>query len=237
MAKGILYLIPVPLADSAVAAVAPANLKSLVAGLTIFIVENAKTARQWLKWYGHPTELRQLSIFELKQSNGTVELDGYLAPLLEGKNIGLMSEAGCPGIADPGANVVRAAHRAGIRVVPMVGPSSILLALMASGMNGQRFSFQGYLPVDRNERAKAIAELEQRSRRDHETQIFIETPYRNSALFQALIDTCRGETLLCLATEVTGENETIATRSIVEWRKNIPNLEKRPTVFLLLGKK
>lgn len=237
MAKGILYLIPVPLADSAVAAVAPANLKSLVAGLTIFIVENAKTARQWLKWYGHPTELRQLSIFELKQSNGTVELDGYLAPLLEGKNIGLMSEAGCPGIADPGANVVRAAHRAGIRVVPMVGPSSILLALMASGMNGQRFTFHGYLPVDRNERTKAIAELEQRSRRDHETQIFIETPYRNSALFQALIDTCRGETLLCLATEVTGENETIATRSIVEWRKNIPNLEKRPTVFLLLGKK
>lgn len=237
MAKGILYLIPVPLADSAVAAVAPANLKSLVAGLTIFIVENAKTARQWLKWYGHPTELRQLSIFELKQSNGTVELDGYLAPLLEGKNIGLMSEAGCPGIADPGANVVRAAHRAGIRVVPMVGPSSILLALMASGMNGQRFTFHGYLPVDRNERTKAIAELEQRSRRDHETQIFIETPYRNSALFQALIDTCRGETLLCLATEVTGENEEIATRSIVEWRKNIPNLEKRPTVFLLLGKK
>lgn len=237
MAKGILYLIPVPLADSAVAAVAPANLKSLVAGLTIFIVENAKTARQWLKWYGHPTELRQLSIFELKQSNGTVELDGYLAPLLEGKNIGLMSEAGCPGIADPGANVVRAAHRAGIRVVPMVGPSSILLALMASGMNGQRFTFHGYLPVDRNERTKAIAELEQRSRRDHETQIFIETPYRNSALFQALIDTCRGETLLCLATEVTGENETIATHSIVEWRKNIPNLEKRPTVFLLLGKK
>jgi 16S rRNA (cytidine1402-2'-O)-methyltransferase len=237
MAKGILYLIPVPLADSAVAAVAPPNLKSLVARLTIFIVENAKTARQWLKWYGHPTELRQLSIFELKQSDGTVELDGYLAPLLEGKNIGLMSEAGCPGIADPGANVVRAAHRAGIRVVPMVGPSSILLALMASGMNGQRFSFQGYLPVDRNERAKAIAELEQRSRRDHETQIFIETPYRNSALFQALIDTCRGETLLCLATEVTGENETIATHSIVEWRKSIPNLEKRPTVFLLLGKK
>lgn len=237
MAKGILYLIPVPLADSAVAAVAPANLKSLVAGLTIFIVENAKTARQWLKWYGHPTELRQLSIFELKQSNGTVELDGYLAPLLEGKNIGLMSEAGCPGIADPGANVVRAAHRAGIRVVPMVGPSSILLALMASGMNGQRFTFHGYLPVDRNERTKAIAELEQRSRRDHETQIFIETPYRNSALFQALIETCRGETLLCLATEVTGENEEIATRSIVEWRKNIPNLEKRPTVFLLLGKK
>jgi 16S rRNA (cytidine1402-2'-O)-methyltransferase len=236
VAKGILYLIPVPLADSAVVAVVPANVKELVASLTVFIVENAKTARHWLKWYDHPTELRQLTILELKQTDGTAEFDSYLAPLLQGNDVGLMSEAGCPGIADPGADVVQRAHRAGIRVVPMVGPSSILLALMASGLNGQRFSFHGYLPVDRNERAKAIAELEQRSRRDRETQIFIETPYRNSALFQALIDTCRGETLLCLATEVTGENETIGTRSIAEWRKNIPNLEKRPTVFLLLGK-
>jgi 16S rRNA (cytidine1402-2'-O)-methyltransferase len=236
VAKGILYLIPVPLADSAVAAVVPANVKELVASLTVFIVENAKTARHWLKWYDHPTELRRLTILELKQTDGAAEFDSYLAPLLQGKDVGLMSEAGCPGIADPGADVVQRAHRAGIRVVPMVGPSSILLALMASGLNGQRFSFHGYLPVDRNERAKAIAELEQRSRRDRETQIFIETPYRNSALFQALIDTCRGETLLCLATEVTGENETIGTRSIAEWRKNIPNLEKRPTVFLLLGK-
>ena len=235
MAKGILYLIPVPLADSAVVAVVPANVKELVASLTVFIVENAKTARHWLKWYDHPTELRQITILEMKQTDGAAEFDNYLAPLLQGNDVGLMSEAGCPGIADPGADVVQRAHRAGIRVVPMVGPSSILLALMASGLNGQRFSFHGYLPVDRNERAKAIAELEQRSRRDRETQIFIETPYRNSALFQALIDTCRGETLLCLATEVTGENETIGTRSIAEWRKNIPNLEKRPTVFLLLG--
>lgn len=235
MSKGTLYLIPVPLADNDPDNVAPANLKQRVAGLTSFIVENAKTARQWLKWYGHPAELRQLTILELKESDGRGELDDYLAPLLEGQDVGLMSDAGCPGIADPGASIVREAHRAGIRVMPMVGPSSILLALMASGLNGQRFTFHGYLPVDRNERANAIATLEQRSHRDDETQIFIETPYRNATLFQALIDRCHSQTLLCLAVELTGPNEMIVTRSIAEWRKNMPSLEKRPAVFLLLG--
>ena len=213
----------------------PANIAALVASLTIFVVENAKTARQWLKWYGHPTELRQLTIWEMKASDRREEILGYLAPLLAGNNVGLMSEAGCPGIADPGANVVREAHRAAIRVVPLVGPSSILLALMASGLNGQRFTFHGYLPVDRNERVKTITELEQRSRRDDETQIFIETPYRNAALFQALVDTCQREALLCLAAGVTADDEMIITRTIGEWRKNIPDLEKRPTVFLLLA--
>ena len=213
----------------------PANIAALVASLSIFVVENAKTARQWLKWYGHPTELRQLTIWEMKASDRREEILGYLAPLLAGNNVGLMSEAGCPGIADPGANVVREAHRAAIRVVPLVGPSSILLALMASGLNGQRFTFHGYLPVDRNERVKTITELEQRSRHDDETQIFIETPYRNAALFQALVDTCQREALLCIAADVTADDEMIITRTIGEWRKNIPDLEKRPTVFLLLA--
>ena len=213
----------------------PANIAALIASLTIFVVENAKTARQWLKWYGHPTELRQLTIWEMKASDRREEILGYLAPLLAGINVGLMSEAGCPGIADPGANVVREAHRAAIRVVPLVGPSSILLALMASGLNGQRFTFHGYLPVDRNERVKTITELEQRSRRDDETQIFIETPYRNAALFQALVDTCQRETLLCLAADVTADDEMIVTRTIGEWRKDNSGLEKRPTVFLLLA--
>jgi len=233
--KGNLYLIPVPLTESELGNVAPTDLKSLVASLSIFLVENAKTARQWLKWYGHPTELRQLAILELKASDGAGELAGYLAPLLEGENIGLMSEAGCPGVADPGANIVREAHQREIRVIPLVGPSSILLALMASGLDGQRFAFHGYLPIDRSQRLKAIATLEQRSRRDQETQIFIETPYRNGPLFQALIDTCQSQTLLCIATDVTGHNESIATRTIAEWRKQIPDLEKRPTVFLLLA--
>ena len=235
MNKGTLFLVPVPLADSVPANGVPANIAALVASLTIFVVENAKTARQWLKWYGHPTELRQLTIWEMKASDRREEILGYLAPLLAGNNVGLMSEAGCPGIADPGANVVREAHRAAIRVVPLVGPSSILLALMASGLNGQRFTFHGYLPVDRNERVKTITELEQRSRRDDETQIFIETPYRNAALFQALVDTCQRETLLCLAADVTADDEMIITRTIGEWRKDIPDLEKRPTVFLLLA--
>lgn len=237
MKKGTLYLIPVPLATSAIDDVSPSNLRALIASLNVFVVENAKTARQWLKWYGHPAELRQLNIHELKQSDGADQFAAYVAPMLRGENVGLMSEAGCPGVADPGANVVRAAHREGIRVTPLVGPSSLLLALMASGLNGQRFTFHGYLPVDRNERAKAISALEQQSRRDQETQIFIETPYRNLALFQALIDTCRGDTLLCLAIEVTAENEMIVTRSIAEWRKNTLSLEKRPTVFLLLGER
>lgn len=211
----------------------PANIAALVASLTIFVVENAKTARQWLKWYGHPSEMRQLTIVELRAVDGRKALAAYLTPLMEGKNIGVMSEAGCPGVADPGANLVREAHRLGIRVAPLVGPSSILLALMASGLNGQRFRFHGYLPVDRIERAKAIAALEQSSRRDRETQLFIETPYRNGAMIDTLMATCSSQTLLCMAADVTGENETIVTRTIGEWKKQLPNLDKRPTVFLL----
>jgi 16S rRNA (cytidine1402-2'-O)-methyltransferase len=233
--KGILYLIPVPLAETDPDGFAPAKIKALVAGLSIFIVENAKPARHWLKWYAHPTELRQLDIRELKETDGAQERSAYLAPLLEGKNVGLMSEAGCPGIADPGADIIREAHRMGMRVIPLVGPSSILLALMASGLNGQRFAFHGYLPVDRDARTKRIVALEQRSRHDHETQIFIETPYRNAAMIRALIDTCNNRTLLCVAADVTGDNELIVTRTIGEWKKQIPDLEKRPTVFLLLA--
>ncbi len=233
MNKGTLFLVPVPLADSVPGSGAPAHIAALVASLTIFVVENAKTARQWLKWYGHPSEMRQLTIVELNAVDGRKALAAYLAPLMEGKNIGVMSEAGCPGVADPGANLVREAHRLGIRVAPLVGPSSILLALMASGLNGQRFRFHGYLPVDRTERAKAIAALEQSSRRDRETQLFIETPYRNGAMIDTLMATCSSQTLLCMATDVTGENEMIATRTIGEWQKQLPNLNKRPTVFLL----
>ena len=211
----------------------PANIAALIASLTIFVVENAKTARQWLKWYGHPSEMRQLTIVELRAVDGRKALAAYLTPLMEGKNIGVMSEAGCPGVADPGANLVREAHRLGIRVAPLVGPSSILLALMASGLNGQRFRFHGYLPVDRIERAKAIAALEQSSRRDRETQLFIETPYRNGAMIDTLMATCSSQTLLCMATDMTGENELVVTRTIGEWQKHLPNLDKRPTVFLL----
>lgn len=233
MNNGTLYLIPVPLADNVPLGIVSPSVKTLVGGITVFVVENAKTARQWLKWYEHPVEMRKLTIIELKEVEGRKALAAYLTPLMEGKNIGVMSEAGCPGIADPGANLVREAHRLGIRVAPLVGPSSILLALMASGLNGQHFCFHGYLPVDRIPRAKAITTLEQRSHRDHETQVFIETPYRNSAMIDALVATCNSQTLLCIATDVTGENEMIATRTIGEWQKQLPDLDKRPTVFLL----
>ncbi len=233
MNNGTLYLIPVPLSGNLPVAHVSQSIKLLVAGITIFVVENAKAARHWLKWFEHPIEMRQLTIIELKDVDGRKALTAYLTPLMEGKNIGLMSDAGCPGVADPGANLVREAHRLGIRVAPLVGPSSILMALMASGLNGQRFRFHGYLPVERIERAKAIAALEQNSKRARETQLFIETPYRNTAMIDALMATCSSQTLLCIAADVTGENELIATRSIGEWRKQLPNLDKRPTVFLL----
>jgi 16S rRNA (cytidine1402-2'-O)-methyltransferase len=233
--NGTLFLIPVPLAECDFSDVVPGNSRELVAQLSNFIVENAKTARHWLKWYGHPAELRQLSIVELNERDNSTKMAQYLGPLLAGKSIGLMSEAGCPGVADPGANVVREAHRLGVRVAPLIGPSSLLLALMASGLNGQRFAFHGYLPVDRALRAKAITDLEQRSKKYRETQIFIETPYRNGAMIDALISNCNSQTMLCLATDVTGENQTIVTRKIGEWQMQAPNLDKRPTVFLLLA--
>lgn len=235
MDSGHVFLVPVPLAPTEQRQWLSAQQKSIVANLTIFVVENAKTARQWLKHYSHPLPLRDLTILEMKVSDNDEDIRRYLTPLYEGKNIGVMSEAGCPGIADPGAKLVLQAHRAGLRVVPLVGPSSILLALMASGLNGQRFTFHGYIPVDRHERIKAVAALEQRSKRDNETQIFIETPYRNDILFRALLGTCASTTLLCIASDLTGMEEKIATRTIGEWRKKAPNLEKHPAAFLLLA--
>ncbi len=235
MDNGTLFLIPVPLAESEFSDIVPASVRAIVQQLSIFVVENAKTARHWLKWYAHPIEMRQLTIVEINETDNSATMAKYLAPLLAGKSIGLMSEAGCPGVADPGANVVREAHRLGVRVAPLIGPSSLLLALMASGLNGQRFAFHGYLPVDRTLRAKAITDLEQRSKKNRETQIFIETPYRNGAMIDALISSCNSQTMLCLATDVTGENQTIVTRNIGEWQMQSPNLDKRPTVFLLLA--
>ena len=235
MSLGTLYLLPVPLAESDLALVLPAQVATVAAGLTHFVVENAKTARHWLKWLNHPVEMRQLNIAEITGKESKSELAALLAPLSQGLDVGVMSEAGCPGIADPGANLVRLAHQQGIRVVPLVGPSSLLLALMASGLDGQRFKFHGYLPVDRAQRASVITELELNSRRNKETQIFIETPYRNDTLFKALVDNCKGDTLLCIGADVTGKNEMIATRPISAWRGDHPDLEKKPTVFLLLA--
>lgn len=226
---GILYAIPTPLGGTAGDAL-PAPALLTVRSLRDFVVENAKTARAFLKAAGNdPKEVR---ILELNERTSISEL---LKPLREGFSVGLLSEAGCPAIADPGALLVDAAHQAGIRVVPLIGPSSIVLALMASGLEGQRFAFCGYLPREAEERRKKIKEIEARSRRECETQIFIETPYRNEPMFSALLETCAPATRLCVASDLTMGSEAIKTSSIAEWCKTPPKIGKRPTVFLLLA--
>jgi 16S rRNA (cytidine1402-2'-O)-methyltransferase len=222
----ILYAIPSSLGGPASEAL-PGPSIQIIKTLEDFAVENAKTARSFLGDLGMP--VRDLNIFEIDKTKD------HLAPLRAGRPLGLLSEAGCPAIADPGAALVEAAWREGFRVVPLVGPSSILLALMASGLEGQRFAFCGYLPRDVATRKNKIRELEQRSRKEKETQIFIETPYRNDALFQALLDTCGNGTRLCVAADLTLPTESISSKTISQWRQRPSAPGKRPTVFLLLA--
>ena len=230
---GRLYLIPVALGgENAQSVLSPVTLGVLPA-LRHFIAENPKTARQFLKAAGYPPPLSEAEIQTLNEHTTEAELPRLLAPLLEGRDCGLLSEAGCPAVADPGAALVRLAHEQGIRVVPLVGPSSVLLALMASGMNGQRFAFHGYLPVDREQRRKKLLDLERLSVQQDATQIFIEAPYRNQALLQAVLETCNGATLLCLATDITLESESIRTQPVASWKNKPPDINRRPTVFLL----
>jgi 16S rRNA (cytidine1402-2'-O)-methyltransferase len=227
--KGTLYLIPVALGgDDAASLVPPATLDA-ARRLKTFITENAKSARHFLKSIAHPRPLQQMNFHVLDEH--TRDVEPLLELLLSGEDCGLMSEAGCPAVADPGAALVRRAHQAGVHVVPLAGPSSVLLALMASGMSGQRFAFHGYLPVDRMERARKLKELEARA--SGETQIFIETPYRNGALLSALLEHCRGDTLLCIAADLTLPAEFVTTRTISEWKKKPPVLDRRLAVFLL----
>ena len=226
---GILYAIPVPLGGTAAAAL-PAPALAIVKTLRYFVVENAKSARAFLKDAGN--DPKEMQIQELNEKSIVKDL---LRPLNEGHAIGLLSEAGCPAIADPGAALVEAAHQSGIRVVPLIGPSSILLALMASGLEGQRFAFCGYLPRDAGERRKRIQELEARSRRERETQIFIETPYRNDVLLASLLEALPGKASLCVATDLTLSTEKIQTQSVARWRGARQVIGKRPTVFLLLS--
>lgn len=227
--RGTLYLVPVGLGADDVASLVPPATIETAHTLRTFVVENARSARGFLKAIAYPGPLQELKLLILDEH--TRDIAPLLAPLLAGEDCGLMSEAGCPAVADPGAALVNHAHRAGIRVVPLVGPSSILLALMASGMNGQRFVFHGYLPVERAKRAHAIKALEARA--GAETQIFIETPYRNGALFSALLEHCRADTLLCIAADLTSRAGFVSTRPIREWKQKPPMLDRRPVVFLL----
>jgi len=233
---GILWLLPVALGDTPWQDCLPAATREAACRLTHFVAENAKTARAELKRISHPVPLRELAIEQLPATLLPADIERLLAPLLAGHDLGLMSEAGCPAVADPGALLVRRAHESGITVRPLVGPSSLLLALMGSGLEGQRFAFHGYLPEREPERSRRITELENESARNKQTQIFIETPYRNSALFSALLSACRPRTRLCVATDLTLGSEQISTRRMTDWKTAAPPaLDKRPTVFLLLA--
>ncbi len=234
--KGTLYLIPCTLGDSPAEQVIPSHVINIARHLSYYVVEQTKTSRQFLSALKHEQPIQSLHFSNLNQHTAPSELESLLAPLLAGHDLGVISEAGCPGIADPGADLVNLAHRKGVRVVPLVGPSSILLALMASGLNGQCFAFQGYLPIDETERKKAIVNLEAESAKRNQTQMFIETPYRNERMYTALLATCQPHTLLCVATDITLASEQITTLSIAQWkRRPAPELNKRPSLFLLLA--
>lgn len=247
---GILYLIPNTLGQSdgekseLLSRIIPQQVQAITAGLDYFVAENAKSTRAFLKLLA-PTHslakpLQEISIAELNVNTPAAALPALLAPILAGRDAGLISEAGVPAVADPGANLVRLAHQHGILVRPLVGPSSLLLAVMASGLNGQSFAFNGYLPTDAGSRTKRIKALEERSRLEQQTQLFIETPYRNGAMLEALAASCAPGTLICVATDLTLPTESIRTHSAGKWRRaldsgEMPAFHKKPTVFLLLA--
>ncbi len=246
---GTLYLIPNTLGSTAAAPgalshIIPQQVQAITAQLDYFVAENAKTARAFLKLIAidHPLArpLQEIEIAELNVNTPAAALAGLLAPLLAGRDAGLVSEAGVPAVADPGADLVRLAHQHAIPVKPLVGPSSLLLAVMASGLNGQSFAFNGYLPTDAGMRGKRIKELESRSRLEQQTQLFIETPYRNTAMLEALVGSCQGSTLVCVATDLSLSTESIQTLTAAKWKAQLaagktPDFHKKPTVFLLLG--
>ncbi len=230
---GTLYLIPTPLGDTPLDTVLPEETRRIAMRIEHFVVEHAKTARAFLKLVGTTTPLQSLTLNELSEHTPKADVERLLQPLLAGHDVGLLSEAGCPAIADPGADLVRLAHLRGITVKPLVGPSSILLALMGSGLVGQRFSFHGYLPAKLEERAQAIKKLEKRAEHENAAQVFIETPYRNRALYESLLQACHPDTWLALARDLTTKDEMLLIQRIEDWRGLSPDLEKRPCVFLL----
>ena len=234
--KGALHLIPVSLGEAPLAHWMPADAQATAARLTTYIAENAKTARAFLKQTGTIVPLQEIAIHTLKADTSAAQINAWLAPLRDGGEIGLVSEAGCPAVADPGARVVAAAHAMGLTVRPWTGPSSILLGLMASGLEGQRFAFHGYAPVQEGERGRQLKVWETASARAAQTQILIETPYRNRAMFATLLQALRGDTRLCIASALTAPDEWIRTHSIAEWKQlSPPQLDKKPTLFLFLA--
>ena len=232
---GTLYLIPITLGDDNISQVLPPDVVKIAQNLENFVVESEKSARHFLSTIKTAKPVRELTLHLLNEHTDDKTIPDLLKPLLAGQDIGLMSDAGCPAIADPGAKLVALAHQKGIRVVPLVGPSSILLALMASGLNGQQFAFLGYLPVDKAQRIARLKEIEKRAQTHKETQIFIETPYRNMHMLEAILSTCNANTRLCIASQVSLADEFIVTKTINGWKQSaLPDLHKKLTVFLLL---
>lgn len=231
---GILYLMPVPLAENAEGKSYTLFHRELINQIDEYIVENEKTARRFLKQAGLKIPQNDLKIHDYgKHKRDKIDYNRIFKSITEGKDLGLMSEAGCPGVADPGADIVSEAHKRGIKVVPLVGPSSILLALMASGFNGQKFAFHGYLPIDKSERTKKIKDLELQSQKEQQTQLFIETPFRNNSLFDDLIKNCKPKTRICVACNLTASEEWVLTLSVSEWKNQKTDLHKKPTIFLM----
>jgi len=236
MALGTLYMVPVTLGDDNLSYVIPADVMQLVQSLEYFVVENEKSARRFLGSVKTHKPVRELNFQLLNEHSAEKDLPALIAPLLAGHNVGMLSEAGCPGIADPGALLAALAHKKNIRVTPLVGPSSILLGLMASGFNGQQFTFLGYLPSDKAARVNKLKEIEKQSQCLNETQIFIETPYRNQHMLEDILASCAANTKLCIAKNVSLETEFVVSKTIAEWKKTeLPDLHKQPTVFLLLA--
>ncbi len=233
---GKLYLIPTPISDSDLDWVIPLSVRTTIQALSCFVVEHPKTARQFLKQIACRLPLQEIQLHILNEHSKPGDLAALLQPALSGQDMGLLSEAGCPAIADPGSDLVRLAHEKKIPVIPLVGPSSIILALMASGLNGQSFCFNGYLPIEQHARTQQILTLEKRSIRHHQTQVFIETPYRNQGLFERIVQTCRDDTDLCIAAHLTAADERITTKTIKAWKQELPDIHKIPAIFLLQGR-
>jgi len=232
-AKGKFYLLPSPLSESPAEKVLPAYIPEVIRDLRYFIVEEIRTARRFLKKVNPEIKLNETQFLVYNEHSGTSDLSQYMEPLAAGNDVGLLSEAGLPCIADPGSAIVNLAHSSGYTVIPLTGPSSIFLALMASGFPGQNFAFHGYLPVNRNERSKKIREMERAASALDQVQIFIETPYRNMQVFEALLATCRAETRICIAAGLTGASEKIMQKSVREWKEMLPDIHRKPVVFLL----
>lgn len=230
-----LYLFPVQLGNAPLENVLPTYNIKIVSTIKYFIVENIRSARRFLKSCNKSIDIDQLTFFTLNEHTDASAIPSMLTPMTQGHSMGIISEAGCPAIADPGADIVAIAQQRGFNVVPLVGPSSILLSLMASGFNGQSFAFNGYLPIDQAARTAKLKEMERRIRKERQSQIFIETPYRNNKLIEELSRSLPGDMLLCVASDITGENESILTRKLSQWNKMSYNYNKIPTIFLLFS--